>query len=445
MQIPLTPRLVDSLIAQSGKSRTVYLDTHPDSPRGFALRITAAGARTFYFLRTVRGKGRRPWVRIGPAAGKGLRAARRAAWAVAGRIAEGRDPNEEAKTAKRADRAAKVQAAIDADEWTVVDMLRAYLRARHAVMALRTHTQHERRINREIAGSDLGEMRARDVARDDVRKLIARKAARKPAAAWVLLMLLQAAFRWAMDEDVQVPGVDGGKVWRQRVDRDPTRRIEDDLPKVKAAGGRKRTRVLSDAEIVTLWRGLDELEVRWATFARIVLLCGTRRGETSLARWRDLTLDGPEPQWFIPAANRKGRKEGSAGARRPLTVPLSPLAVGILRELRAGAGGHDAVFAAPISRRWDELLKGISGDVTTHDLRRSCASGLQRLGAPPHVLSVVLGHAREAGATQSDGAYTHDPRAGEHRTWLERWARHVESIIGERRATADVIMPFNRA
>jgi len=432
MRLPLTPRLVDSLTAQVGKSRTVYLDTHPDAPRGFALRITAAGARTFYLLRTVRAKGRRPWVRIGPAEGRGLRAARRAAWAVAGRMAEGHDPNAEAQAAKRAERAAKLQQAIDADEWTVTAMLRAYLRARHAVMGLQTHTRHERRVNAEVEGTDLGAMRARDVVRDDVRRLIAKKSTEAPAAAWVLLMFLRAAFRWAMDEDVMAPGVDGGKVWRPRVDRDPTRRIEDDLPAVRAAGAKRRTRVLSDAEIVTLWRGLDELELCWAAFVRIILLCGTRRGETARARWLDLTLEGPEPAWRIPAAHRKGRAQGAAGARRPLTVPLSPRAVQVLRELRKVTGGQEAVFVAPglpISWRVGELVKNITGDVTIHDLRRSCASGLQRLGAPPHVISVVLGHAREAGATQTDGAYTHDPRAREHREWLELWALHVEGLL----------------
>jgi hypothetical protein len=47
------------------------------------------------------------------------------------------------------------------------------------------------------------------------------------------------------------------------------------------------------------------------------------------------------------------------------------------------------------------------------------------------VISVVLGHAREDGATPTDALYTHGRRASEHRIWLERWAAHIERLIGE--------------
>jgi integrase len=78
-------------------------------------------------------------------------------------------------------------------------------------------------------------------------------------------------------------------------------------------------------------------------------------------------------------------------------------------------------------------------DISIHDLRRSTASGLQRVGAPPHVISVVLGHSREAGATATDTAYAHDRRVDEHRQWVERWARHVERLVSQERRSADVV------
>ena len=131
---------------------------------------------------------------------------------------------------------------------------------------------------------------------------------------------------------------------------------------------------------------------RWAyaaAFGRIILLCGTRRGETYRARWRHVDLDAAV--WNIPAEDRKGRVRGSQGERRALDVPLSPLAVSLLRELQPISGHREYVFRSQgfsIGMVGDQL-KAASGlkDVTIHDLRRSCSSGLQRLGAPPHGLS----------------------------------------------------------
>jgi integrase len=69
-----------------------------------------------------------------------------------------------------------------------------------------------------------------------------------------------------------------------------------------------------------------------------------------------------------------------------------------------GIGGiRTVVYAAREVRK----ATGIA-DLTAHDQRRSCAFGHQRLGATPHVVSVVLGHAREQGATLVDAAYMHD-------------------------------------
>jgi hypothetical protein len=48
------------------------------------------------------------------------------------------------------------------------------------------------------------------------------------------------------------------------------------------------------------------------------------------------------------------------------------------------------------------------------------ATGLQRIGAPPHVVSLL----------QTD-AYTYGGRASEHRLWLERWADHIERLLGK--------------
>lgn len=430
-----TPREVDDLKVEPGKSQTVYMDPHPKAPKGFGVRVRASGARSFVLLRTVRG-GRRVWVTIGPAKGASLESARRAAEALIGEMAMGVDPNVKARETRAREREAAAQQAIDAGDWTVLLLVREYLKSRAASIQLGTYRDYERIIDGDIEKTPLGALRARHAVRDDVRAWLRPIAARAPSTAYQALALLRSAYRWAMDEEV-VAVVGGREVRVPRVDRDPTRRLEHEFPAVRAAPRRKRKRHLSDAEIPVWWRRLDAAPRRMALFARLILLCGTRRAETHRTRRGAFDLDPlgePLAAWEIPAKDRKGRAEGTPGERRALTVPLSPLAVRLLIENDIDELEDDERLFTFSEDRVGVVIREKTGiKVSIHDLRRSTASGLQRIGAPPHVISIVLGHAREEGSTQTDGAYTHDPRAQEHRLWLERWALHVEKLVSPQR------------
>lgn len=464
----LTPRLVDELQVKAGQARTIYFDDHPDAPKGFALRVTSSGARSFYLLRTLKASGRRVWVHLGPAEGSGLEAARAAAEVRAGQIAKDVNPNVEARLTKRREKAERLERAIAAGEWTVSGMVRSYITSRPKI-SLRTANNYLHLLRHNIEGSELGTMRARDVVREDVRRLTARITKRTPSVAWAVLQLLRWSFRWAMEEEVLVVDVDGRRSARPRVDRDPTRGVEDQVAVAKRT---VRERYLSDEELAAYWSRLDSMtKVTRSAFARIILLCGTRSTETFMARWRDVQdLDGDSPRWLIPAAERKGRKD----AKRAQLIPLSPQAVELFRSLRELTGQRERVFLAQgISHKrigaelahatctvaahtanvplyGKKTLKGphaeppakspeCLADVTVHDLRRSVGTGLQRLGAPPHVISIVLGHTREAGATAADSHYTHDRRGAEHRLWLERWSNHIEALAAGARPGRKVI------
>ena len=62
---------------------------------------------------------------------------------------------------------------------------------------------------------------------------------------------------------------------------------------------------------------------------------------------------------------------------------------------------------------------------TLHDLRRSFASGLQRLKIEPHVIEAALNHS----TSKLQRTYqTHDYE-DERRTALARWAVHVGAVV----------------
>jgi integrase len=416
--VSLTPAYVKGLAVEA---RINIKDCHPEAPRGFYLRVSPT-SKAYYLLASVGGK--KTWVKVGNAHAITLDAARKAAKVKGGLLAQGRDLNAEA----RLERARKAMERHVSGEWTVPDMVRAYLEARPKMSPTSLRTRRGI-LRREI--ETRMNMPARNVVKEDVRRALRPLANRAMAQAWCTLHLLRSAFRWAMDEEV-VTVVDGIPTRRPRVERDPTRKIEEELG---IPGRKPRQRVLSDTEIKAFWPALDKLPLTRSACAKILLLCGTRITETCLARWEHVDLGDNlgDGLWHIPAKNRKGRAEGMPGERRHLDVPLSPLAVEVLRELHTLTGKRERVFVAQSFNRMNlgREIREATGikDVTPHDLRRTGSTGLQRIGAPPHVISVVLGHAREEGATATDVAYTHDRRQTEHRLWLAKWAAHVGGLL----------------
>ena len=107
--------------------------------------------------------------------------------------------------------------------------------------------------------------------------------------------------------------------------------------------------------------------------------------------WSD--LDFKSATWSIPASRTKSNPAQE--------VPLVPEAVEILKKL-SRTEGTTLVFPAvgnrehsfsgfsKAKRRLDELAD-VDG-WTLHDLRRTAATGLARLGVAPHVVERILNH-----------------------------------------------------
>jgi hypothetical protein len=68
-----------------------------------------------------------------------------------------------------------------------------------------------------------------------------------------------------------------------------------------------------------------------------------------------------------------------------------------------------------------------------HDLRRTCVSGMARLGVAPHVADKILNH--QAGTISGVAAvYQRHDFLSERRDALERWAAHVILISSNPKA-----------
>jgi integrase len=81
-----------------------------------------------------------------------------------------------------------------------------------------------------------------------------------------------------------------------------------------------------------------------------------------------------------------------------------------------------------VKDRLDAKLK-LAEPFVLHDLRRSCASGMQRLGVRAEVVEACLNH-RSGVYRGVSGVYQRDPMLDAKRVAFETWGDHVERLVG---------------
>jgi integrase len=157
--------------------------------------------------------------------------------------------------------------------------------------------------------------------------------------------------------------------------------------KMRRSTSKPRDRILSDAEIKTMWQRTEEAGT-WGAFLRILLLTAQRSEVVRTMRWSDLHDDNGSLIWTIPLVERA---KGTAGRLR-----LSGLARQVI-ERQPQIADNDFVFAG--SRSNGPFAIGIThrrfsnrDSWILHDLRRTARSLLTRLRIDRDVAEAVLGH-----------------------------------------------------
>ena len=127
--------------------------------------------------------------------------------------------------------------------------------------------------------------------------------------------------------------------------------------------------------------------------------------------------------------------------KRALAVPLSTLAWKVIDDLPPLGpyvfnidGRRPIVNFQRRKEKPDAKLK-FSEPFVLHDLRRSCASGLQRLGIRVEVIEAALGHSSGSSRAGIVGRYQRHDYSDERRDALERWSDHIEQLISGKPAT----------
>jgi integrase len=372
------PRAQRYAVPDSG-CRGLYLNVYPTGRKSWSVRYRYAGASRNFTL-----NGFPP-----------LAEARIAATKALAEVAQGKDPAAAKQEAQRIDR---VRADDTVEHWASLFV------ERHAKKHTRPNSwrQTVHVFDDYVLPAWRGRL-THDIKRKDVRALLEGIAEGKPIMANRVHGVLSKFFKWVCARDDELTS--------------PVIGVERPAPE------RVRERVLDDEEIVRLWKVLDAIGGPTAAAVRLLLATGQRRNEIALLKWSEVKGDAIE----LPA----GRMKGGRGH----TVPLSDQAAAIIAAQRH-IGDLVFVHASPHFDRLKREIDARMGNVpkwVIHDIRRSVASGMARIGIALPVIEKILAH-RKGTFAGVVGVYQRHTFEPEMATALQRWSDHVEDLVSGRRA-----------
>lgn len=287
-----------------------------------------------------------------------------------------------------------------------------------------TLSEYRRMANKDLI-PEWGDMAPDDISKSDVIDLLFGiadddKGRGSKTIADRTRALISKVFNWALEQD---------RVDSNPCSGTPTYGNED-----------RRERTLAPNEIKTLWAKTEDEVQPFKGLTRFILLTGQRFGETRKAKRSHIYM---EPTlgcqvWTIPENHAKnGRKN---------IVPLPPLARKVLEKLDDEMDSEsDYLFESPKKSgkpiRWlqnarKRLEKKLNYDegksekgFRFHDLRRTCANGLDKLGIERITIGKLLNH-KSIDSSVTAG-YIPRNRLPEKKEAMFQWNEYVQQIIGE--------------
>jgi integrase len=241
-----------------------------------------------------------------------------------------------------------------------------------------------------------------DISRRDVMDVTDAALARGPEARNTTIVALSSFFNWCLSRDL----------------------VAASPVTVKKTKQEDRDRVLTDDEVRVFWKGCAELGPIFGPMFQLLLLTGCRRDEVAGMQWAEVNGS----VWSIPGSRTKNGQ--------PLDVTLTDEALAAL-ALMPRVEGCAFVFttngrtystgfsAAKIAL---DALAPIA-DYTLHDLRRTFATGLGRLGVSGPMIERCLNHTVPGVA----GIYNRFAYAADMAAAWKLWSDHVASLAEGRR------------
>jgi integrase len=281
---------------------------------------------------------------------------------------------------------------------------------RHAKQR-RTGREIERILRREVEPLWKGR-RIQDIAKRDVIALVdAIEQRGAPIMANRTFGVVRVLFRWCVDKAILT---------------------ESPCTDVRPPGtARQRDRMLTDAELRLVWNACDVVKWPYGPQVKLLILTGCRRAEIADLRWSEVDFEGRMLR--LP---RERVKNDIAH-----DVPLSAPALAILDRIPRSKTGlvfpsetglTSASSFARAKRRFDKAITAANNAAippwVVHDIRRTVASGMARLGINLPVIEKCLNHTSGSFAGIV-GVYQRHSFADEKRTAFDAWGRFVAALV----------------
>lgn len=416
----------------------VDLFTWDDKLSGFGVKVTPAGAKVYLFQYRVGGRGN-PTRRytIGKHGALTPDQARTRAKQLAAMVEGGIDPRQAEDDAKAAKAEAQREAEANArllGELTFTKQVDVWLSEYEVDHRTRTVDQ-ARSIVELYLRPALADKPLPHITRADLQPIIDAIPLRSRAVRLAAYAYASIFFRWAVE--------------RGTVAANPIKTMAK--PKAPEA----RDRVLTDNELGAVWNASTTLSGPFGVFYRLLILTGQRRDEVAGMKWAE--LDRARSIWTIPADKAKNGKTHIVPLAPAVVAELDAIAVALQVKAKAKephatawpkAGPVLTTDGATSIRSYSKAKLALDAAIAeargtderpaplpawrVHDLRRTLATGLQRLDVRLEVTEAVLNHLSGSRAGIVAVYQQHD-WAAEKRDALRGWAAAVLAIVAGHR------------
>jgi integrase len=194
-----------------------------------------------------------------------------------------------------------------------------------------------------------------------------------------------------------------------------------------------RNRVLDAKELALVWRAADMIGPTYGPPIKALILTGQRRDEIASMRWSE--VDVSARTLTLSAERTKNRRLHVVALSEPVrrVITSRPKRKGV--NFVFGNGSRPPENWSRAKAALDKAVAKLNGgepipSFVIHDLRRSVASGMARIGVPLHVIERILNHVSGTFGGIV-GVYQHHQYADEARAALDQWAVEIDRITGQ--------------
>ena len=257
-----------------------------------------------------------------------------------------------------------------------------------------------------------GKRRLSEIAKADVSAYLDPIAKSHPQAAARRLRVMASFFNWCVAKGrLQSSPCDG----------------------IKPADRNKRKRKLTDDELRWLWKACDKEPFPMGHIVRMLILTLARRNEVAGMRDREVYL-GNRRTWILPASRAKNNHEHETSLTDAMieTIKAVPRMKNKEGYFFTTNGRTPFSGFSKAKKRLDALMLEIAREEdpettaipnwTLHDLRRTGATRMQRLGFEKEVVDCCLNHI-------DDDEYLQHDYADDMVKAFDAWSREVMRIV----------------